>query len=98
MDRDDIIGMLRLHEAELRAAGIVRLRLFGSSARGEATGASDVDLLALFDEGKRLSLLDVVHLENHLSDILGRKVDLVDELALKPRLRPHVERDVIHAF
>jgi len=42
MDRSGIIAKLREHESELRAAGIVRLSLFGSVARGEATAQSDV--------------------------------------------------------
>ena len=33
---DDVIVTLRAHEAELRAAGINRLSLFGSVARGDA--------------------------------------------------------------
>ena len=46
-DRDHILAMLRAHERELKNAGIVRLRLFGSVARGEA--GNDVDLVAEFD-------------------------------------------------
>lgn len=66
---DDIIARLRAHEAELKAAGIVRLKLFGSVARGES--GNDVDLIAEFDRAKRLSLIDIVGLENRLSDLLG---------------------------
>lgn len=98
MDRSEIIRRLRSHEAELRAAGIVRLGLFGSTAREEQTSGSDIDLLATLDETKALSLLDLVHLENRLSDLLGRKVDLVEESCLKPRIRPRIEKDVVRAF
>jgi predicted nucleotidyltransferase len=45
MDRNQVIAGLRAHEAELRAAGIDSLAVFGSVARGEATGASDVDVV-----------------------------------------------------
>jgi predicted nucleotidyltransferase len=45
MDKDRILATMRQHEAELKAAGIVHLHLFGSVARGEATPLSDVDLL-----------------------------------------------------
>lgn len=98
MERDAIIGVLRDHEAELRAAGIVRLALFGSTARSEQTVDSDIDLLAALDSGKRLSLLDVVHLENWLSDLLGRKVDLVEDRSLKPHVRRRVAKDSVRAF
>src|ERR1035437_7606577 len=76
MDRERVISMLRAHEQELKSAGIVRLSVFGSVARGEASERSDVDLMAEFDSSKKLSLLDMVGLENRLADILGAPVDL----------------------
>jgi predicted nucleotidyltransferase len=94
--RDNVIATLRAHEAELREAGIVRLRLFGSVARGEA--GNDVDLVAEFDAAKSMSLIDLVGLENRLSDLLGVKVDLAREGSLKPRVRKNVEREAVLAF
>ncbi len=90
--------VLREHEPELRVAGIVRLAVFGSQARNEEAADSDIDLVAVFDQGMRLSLLDVVHLENQLSDLLGQKVDLVEESTLMPRVRQNIETDAIRAF
>ena len=98
MTGDEIIGRLRENEPELRRLGIERLALFGSMARHDEHLGSDIDLLASFEETRALSLLDVVHLENVLSDLLGCKVDLVEERVLKPRIRDHVERDAIRAF
>jgi uncharacterized protein len=43
--RDDIVAALRAHEAELRAAGVASLSLFGSTARGDEQETSDVDVL-----------------------------------------------------
>ena len=40
MNRDQVIATLRIHESELRAAGIVRLSLFGSTVRGEERAQS----------------------------------------------------------
>jgi hypothetical protein len=54
MDRSTIIAKLREHEPELKAAGIVRLSLFGSVARGDQTPQSDIDLMADFAKTKRL--------------------------------------------
>ena len=39
-----VVEILRQHEAELKACGLLHLRLFGSVARGESTQDSDVDL------------------------------------------------------
>jgi predicted nucleotidyltransferase len=58
MDREHVIAKLRAHERQLKEAGIVRLSLFGSLARGESGPDSDVDLLAAFDDTRRISLLE----------------------------------------
>ena len=98
MNRETVITALRAHESELRAAGVVRLSLFGSTARGEARPDSDIDLLAAFDDARPLSLLDVIRIENQISDLLGHAVDLIEEGTLKPRLRQNVDREAMRAF
>jgi uncharacterized protein len=98
MKRDEVIAALREDETELRAAGILRLWLFGSTARDEAQPGSDIDLLAAFDEARRLSLLDVVGIENRLADLLGRRVDLIEEGTLRSRVQESVGREAVRAF
>ena len=99
MDRDEVIAILRSHEPELKAAGVARLRLFGSVARGEYGAESDIDIVDAFEERNGgISLLDLVHLENRLSDLLRAQVDLVQEKSLKTRVRQTVEREAVVAF
>src|SRR5262249_20785628 len=98
MNRDQVIAKLREHELELKAAGVVRLSLFGSTVRGDRQPDSDVDLLAAFDKSMQLSLLDVVHIENQIADFLGVRVDLIEEGTLKPRVRKSVEAEAMRAF
>lgn len=98
MNRRSVIKTLRLHEPELRAAGIVHLCLFGSVARGEESSRSDVDLMADLDRSKRLSLVGMAHLENRLSDLLGVKVDLSPAGTMKETVRARAVREAIHAF
>ena len=98
MKRDQVIATLRAHEPELRAAGILRLSLFGSTARDEARADSDIDLLAAFDDARALSLLDVIGIENRLADLLGQPVDLIEEGTLRPRAWQSVSREVVRAF
>jgi len=98
MDKSTVIAKLREHEPELKAAGIMRLSLFGSVARGDASSESDVDLMAEFDPAKEFSLLDMVGLENRLADILGVRVDLTPERNLKDRIRERVAREAVLAF
>jgi len=98
MNGDEVIAMLRHHEPELRAAGVVRLSVFGSTARGDRRPDSDIDLLARFDESRQLSLFDVVGIELHLADLLGQPVDLIEEGTLKPRAQRSVEAEAMRAF
>jgi predicted nucleotidyltransferase len=98
MNREEIIATLREHEPELKAAGVVRLSLFGSTARGDGRLDSDIDLLAAFDDSMRISLLDVAGIAIQLSELLGHKVDLVEEGRLKPRVKKNVEAEALRAF
>lgn len=98
MNREQVIATLRRHEPELRASGILHLALFGSAARGEQGQESDVDLLAAYDANRRISLLDIVGLEMGISAMLGRKVDLIEEGTLKPRVQRTVENEIVRAF
>jgi len=98
MDKGSVLQTLRLHEPELRAVGILHLRLFGSVARGESSAQSDVDLMADLDQSKRLTLVTMVRLENRLSDLLGGKVDLSPAGSMKERVRARALREAVHAF
>jgi predicted nucleotidyltransferase len=98
MNREQVMARLREHAAELKAAGIVRLWLFGSTARGDRQPESDIDLLAAFDEHRRISLLDIAGLELQLAESLGQTADLVEEGTLKPRTQKSVEAEAQRAF
>jgi uncharacterized protein len=98
MNREQVLALLRAHEPDLKKAGIVRLSLFGSTARGDRRPDSDIDLLALFDETLPLSLLDIVHVENQITALLGQRVDLIEEGTLKPRVQKSVEAEAVRAF
>jgi predicted nucleotidyltransferase len=76
IDKQVVIERLRQREQELRAAGIVHLRVFGSVARDEASPVSDVDLLADFDNSRRMTLVKVGSLQGRLTKMLGVPVDL----------------------
>ncbi|MDD2723698.1 MAG: nucleotidyltransferase family protein [Methylovulum sp.] len=73
--------------------GVVRLALFGSTVRDEASDQSDVDILVTFD-GLATSerYFGVLFL---LEDYLGCVVDLVTDKALRPQLRPYIEQEAI---
>lgn len=70
--------------------GVAELGLFGSRVRGDHRPDSDLDILVTFRPDVRISLFTLVELEDLLADRLGVKVDLVEKVALKPRLRPYI--------
>jgi uncharacterized protein len=98
MDRERVLTILREHEPELKATGIAHLRLFGSVARGDQSHASDIDLLADFDEQAGMSLLKLCHLQNQLSDLLGAEVDLIPSRGLRDFARENAAREALLAF
>jgi hypothetical protein len=98
MNRQHIIATLREHEAELRAAGIIHLRLFGSAARDEAVGNSDIDLMADFDKSRHLTLVKVGSLQHRLTNMLGVNVDLSSPQWMKEPVRSKALREAILAF
>ncbi len=95
---EHVIATLRAHEPELRRAGIRHVSVFGSVARGEATVDSDVDLVAEFEPTARMDLFRLTALERWITEILGRRVDLLPEPVEKPRLRAAIDRDRRLAF
>lgn len=73
--------------------GILRVRLFGSVARGEANSKSDVDLLV--ELPPRTNLFTLVAIKQELEDSLHRPVDVVSEAALSPYLRDQVLQEAV---
>ena len=67
--------------------------IFGSYARNEQTKESDLDILVNF--GETISLLDIIGLEQELSEKLGIKVDLLTERAVHPKIKKYIEEDLI---
>ena len=98
MDKERILVILREHEPELKAAGLLHLRLFGSVARGDNTPASDIDLLADFDHAKVRTLFSMTGIENSLIHILGKEVHLSSADAMYPQIKQYVLAEAILAF
>jgi uncharacterized protein len=74
---------------EIRALGVVRLALFGSVLRGDASAESDVDVLVEFSPGAK-SFDTFMALAELLEDCLGRKVELMTPEGLSPHIGPKI--------
>ncbi len=85
-NREAIIDLAAKHGAR-------DLRLFGSVARGDASGKSDIDILVKMEAGR--SLLDLTALVLDLQDLLGVKVDVVSEDGLYWLLRRRILKEAV---
>jgi hypothetical protein len=94
MKRNDILQVLAAHRQTIAEFGVRSLAVFGSVARDEARPDSDVDVLVEF-EG-RATFDQYMDLKFFLEDLLGHPVDLVTRKALKPRLKPYVEKEALY--
>ena len=93
-DVEAIKRTLLQHKAELREGFKVKeIGVFGSYVRSEQKRGSDVDMLVEFDESP--SLFKFMDLEDHLSELLGVKVDLVSKKGLKPHTGKCILQEVI---
>jgi len=82
--RDEVLQKADLVRTLALAYGAQGIELFGSVARGEDRPESDIDFLVELRPGR--SLLDLIGLENDLTDLFGRKVDVATRRSLKPRV------------
>ena len=101
MNRDEILRALRSREQELRAEGVVSVSLFGSTARNEPH-PGDVDLAvrldASFSHGGFHYFGRLEDMELQFSQLLGSKVDVVEEPVRRERLQQEIDRDRALAF
>jgi uncharacterized protein len=96
MTRDQIIAKLRELKPQLeRDSHVSAIAIFGSYARDEAHPGSDIDVIVEFSETP--GLFEFVALQDRLSELLKRKVDLFTKRSLHPALREQILAETIYA-
>jgi predicted nucleotidyltransferase len=80
-----------------RERGVVRLELFGSALRDDFGKDSDVDLLAALRPEACVTLLDWADLQEKLSEIFGRPVDLLSRRAVEGSQNPYRKQAILSA-
>jgi uncharacterized protein len=89
---DMSIDELRARRSEILSLasqyGACNVRVFGSVARGDDHADSDIDLLVQVERGR--SLLDVIGFEQDLSQLLGRRVEVLTDGGLSPYLQRQI--------
>ncbi|MFT3729350.1 MAG: nucleotidyltransferase domain-containing protein [Terricaulis sp.] len=93
---ETVLETIRTRRDDIEARyGIRLLGVVGSVARGEERADSDVDIT--YDVTGRTSLFKLSDAKFELEQMLGRHVDLVDTLAMRPTARAYIERDLVIA-
>ena len=90
VDREQLAELCRRH-------GIRRLALFGSAARGQLDPKSDIDLLVEFVPGRRVGLRFIT-VQEELSALVGRRVDLNTPAFLSPYFRDRIEAEAVPLY
>jgi len=98
MNKRDAIKVLRRHEADLRARGIIHAALFGSVARGEARPDSDIDIMIELDPDAKIDVFQYADIKMYIEGLFDAPVDVIDREALKPSVRIPATDDAIYAF
>lgn len=98
MTREEVLQVLKDHEAELKKRGVAHAALFGSLARGEAGPKSDIDIMVEFDPKARVGLWGYAGIIEYVKGLFGRPVDVAQKAGLKQHVRPSAERDALYAF
>ena len=99
MNRTEAIRKLRTFASALKARGATSLYLFGSTARNQASGKSDIDLFLDYDPRSKFNAFsDLVAAKRLLEKGLGVDVDLTTRSGLHPLLRKQIESQATRVF
>lgn len=92
---DSVQQTIRAHQPALAKQFFVRrLGVFGSVARNMQSDTSDIDMLVEFTQP--VSMFRFLALEQKLSDLLGRNIDLVTPDALKAAIKESVLQETVY--
>ncbi len=95
LDQQMILEYLRSNKNFFESKfGVTKIALFGSFARDEAHGESDIDLLI---EVKHKSFKNRFYLKEHLENKFKRKVDITYFSSVRLFIRTHIEKDLVYA-
>jgi len=93
MDSKEIIELIRMHKRELEKFGVKRIGIFGSFARGEASGESDIDVVVEFERGKG-TFKNFGGLVEYLENLFGRSVDVLTPAGIESIRNDEIKKSI----
>lgn len=90
----EVRNIIKENKSRLNDLGIIRIGIFGSYIKGRESENSDIDILIDLEKPPKIDLLEIIDLENKLSEQLGTKVDLVLKSALRPSIGKQIMDEV----
>jgi predicted nucleotidyltransferase len=98
MDRTSLIAELMQLRPQLEARGVRHLSIYGSRARGDASHKSDIDLLIEVASDSHFSLLDLIGVEQLVSDQIGIDAHGAMRRSIPERFAKRIANDLIEVF
>jgi len=93
---EEILEFIKKHKKmTYRKYGIVKIGIFGSRAKGNAKGQSDIDILIEMEKDKK-NLHNFLEFKRFLEKNLGMRIDLGTESSLKPMIKETIKKDLIY--
>jgi predicted nucleotidyltransferase len=94
MSKQEILQRFEERKGEIRRRfSVAKLSIFGSFARDEGSAQSDLDVLVAFEQKATFDLF--MDLKFYLEELLGLRVDLVTDKALRPQIRRAIEGEIV---
>lgn len=95
MRKNEALQFFETHKREIiERFGVKHLALFGSTVRDEAGDDSDIDVLVEFEGGE--TYRNYFDLQFYLEDRLHRPIDLVCIDAVRPQIKPYIEKEALY--
>jgi hypothetical protein len=98
MTREEIIAAIRGNSEAIKAAGVTKLAIFGSRARGDHRTDSDIDVLIEVEPDASFSILNLIGVEHIIQDATGLQTQATMPRSMAPRFAQRIADDILEVF
>ena len=98
MTREEIIAAILGNSEAIKAAGVTRLAIFGSRARGDHRADSDIDVLIEVEPDASFSILNLIGVEHIIQDATGLQTQATMRRSMAPQFAQRIADDILEVF